>query len=83
MEGGKRHDEVEQTETGRANEEQVGMLNTDDRDEGRTRPGPTIPGSGGGVAETGSPGPGPGARPSGGAKDPTVSHDIPPSAHNP
>lgn len=41
---------------------------------------PTTPGSGGGIAEAGAPGPGPGARPSGGAKDPSVSHDVPPSA---
>lgn len=44
---------------------------------------PTTPGTRGGVAETGSPGPGPGARPSGGAKDPSVSHDVPPSASKP
>jgi hypothetical protein len=43
---------------------------------------PTTPGSGGGAAETGSPGPGPATRPSGGGKDPAVSHDIPPSAHS-
>jgi len=41
---------------------------------------PTTPGSGGGVHEAGSPGPGPWARPSGGAKDPSVSHDVPPTA---
>jgi len=41
---------------------------------------PTTPGTGGGVAETGSPGPGDATRPAGGAKDPSVSHDIPPTA---
>jgi len=43
---------------------------------------PTTPGTGGGVAESGTPGPGPSTRPSGGAKDPSVSHDIPQNSHD-
>lgn len=43
---------------------------------------PTTPGTGGGVAESGTPGPGPATRPSGGGKDPAVSHDIPRNAHD-
>jgi hypothetical protein len=43
---------------------------------------PTTPGTGGGVAESGTPGPDRPTRPSGGGKDPSVSHDIPPSAHD-
>jgi hypothetical protein len=80
MEGGKWHDEIE-TSGDRATEEQIGSLNNQPTEAGPKHKGPTTPGTGGGVNETGTPGPGPSSRAAGGAKDPTVSHDIPPSAH--
>lgn len=59
---------------------QVGRPLEEEDPPGKLGKVPTTPGSGGGVAESGSPGPGPATRPSGGAKDPSVSHDIPPTA---
>jgi len=81
MEGGKGHDEVERSETARPVQQQIGHPLGGDPREGRKETGPTTPGTGGGIAETGTSGtPGPAARPAGGAKDPHVAHDIPPSA---
>lgn len=55
---------------------------TDDDAPGQTGKVATTPGTGGGAAETGEPGPGPATRPAGGGKSPDVSHDIPPSARD-
>jgi len=81
MEGGNRDDESERAGTARATQGQIGNRDAGEDSEGPKHKVPTTPGTGGGVAETGTGGgPGPASRPSGGAKDPNVAHDIPPSA---
>jgi len=81
MEGGNRLNEGEQPGTVRATQEQLGNRDAGEDSQRPRRKVPTTPGAGGGVAETGTGGaPGPATRPSGGAKDPNVAHDIPPSA---
>ena len=56
------------------------MGSSDVDEPGKTGKVATTPGTGGGVAESGQPGPGPSTRAAGGGKSPEVSHDIPPSA---